>query len=422
MAGAAVEFAGASFGGVIVINMPRLIYKTLLDTFDQCDRKGYLRYFFLGNGVEAGARGSELSIGVAIHKGVEALWGGASVPDAIAQAHLDYEHDVVFPDGTSAEIIAAVRAEQRLVIQAVVTLFSKTVLKTFLEQYEHVSSEEKIIVPLTPGLSLYARPDAVIRSKVDNRLFNFSLKTEKSHNRIKHPAALIDTGGLTESVTMAATAGGGDLKSIGGTIMCYLVVGTMDDDEIIIWNPLIHGWSRPSPTGLGGREYAWRWKFPNLDYNPAGPKSSAKNPENRSLAKKDGWERFNAADYPGGLDAWIEDLIAQKFVPHHMNPVDELVFVPPVYSRTLSAVSEFLEETIAEQTSVTERVEAVEAGTLSLAKAFPKRRGNCLRYGERYRCEMWGICFEGAGLDPLNQGYRKRMTSSEREAARKDKV
>lgn len=398
----------------------RRLSKTQIDSFDRCERYGYLKYFYLGHGIEANVlKSSDLSVGVGVHMGVEMLFAGKSIADAVEGAHLEYLADLNGSfDKVPPEVRAAITLEQSRAIEGTLRLWQKVRLPALLADYEFFASEYKVETQITETLSLYARPDAILKSKMDSRYFNWSLKTEKAHSRIKHPSALIDTGGLTESISMAVTVGNGDLKDIGGTLMEYLVIGKMDDDEPIIWNPLLHGWRRfiscedENDPRHNTYEYAWRWTYPNPDYDPNGPKSTYKNPKSRSLKKDDGWERFNSWDYPGGMDKWIDALVANQFTPTHVNPLSELIFTPEPYTRTASKIESFLVQTIATQGPVEENAQLVNAGIKSLDEAFPQRRPNCLRYGEDYRCEFWNICWEGIS-EPLSQGYRLKKRRAE---------
>jgi hypothetical protein len=372
--------------------------KTKIDAFDKCPRYGYLNYYYNGTGIDVdGVRGAELALGVAIHKGVEVLFKGLSIEAAILAAFNEFDLERAGAPETPLTM------EQRLVIEASLRLWASVRLPQLLEEYEHVYGEREMTVNLSDVVSLYARPDAILRSKADGRWVNWSLKTERSHGAIKHPSALIDTGGLTESACIAIELGNGDLKQVMGSLMEYIIVGKPDDEEPIIWNHLIRGWRRPAD--MGGYDYAWRYKFPNPDFDPYGPKSAKTNPEYMSLQKRDGWERFNATSYPDGIAGWVRDLIAHKFVPYHMDPVQEVIYAPLPYVRTESAVASFVEQTISEYSSLEAKVERVASGEATLDAAFPKRRQNCLRMGEKWRCKMWSICWEGL-TNPIGNGFK----------------
>jgi hypothetical protein len=415
----------------------RTIYKTLLDSFDKCDRYGYLKYFYNGTGVElASARSVEMSRGSAIHSGVDCLWRGKTAHEAIATAKNLY----LFESKDSLNLLPAstreeVNEELCDSIEGAIWLWYIVRLPALLQENEYIGSEYKIITDLTDELSLLAKPDAIIKARATGRFLNWSLKTEKSHQAFsKHASALIDTGGLTECISAAMTVGDGDLRNIAGTLMEYLVVGELDKEEPIVWHPCVRGWRRekPWPTGLAVEnhndyvdpetlpkvyEYAWRWKFDNPSYDPDGPKSSQKNPKTKSLSAADGWSRFRARDYPGGIEMWVRNLLAQKFVPK-LDPLPELCYYPVPYERKGSEVESFLVQAVQTQTQVNRNLEALQDGRLSIDQAFPQRRGNCLRYGKDYRCEMWAICFEGGLADPNAFGYVQRKSSTDREIER----
>lgn len=398
-------------------------YKTKIDSFASCERYGFLKYFFLGHGIEPahGAKSFALAVGSCVHAGVESLWRGSGLDVALAIALSEYDyqvHDGLF-DGTDPDWMPKIKQEHRGVIEGVLTLWEYVRLPKLLSEFKFVDAEYKMVVQLAKEegdkgeVNLYARPDAIIESLFDGRFMNWSLKTEKSHSHFKHPSALIDTGGLTESISAAMTVGGGDLKNIAGTMMEYIVVGEVAKDEPIIWHPCTRGWRRPSPAG--GFDYAWKWEYENPDYDPQGPKSP-KNPKSKRLSTKDGWERFKAVEYPGGIRAWVRDLADGKFFPLGVDPKDELILAPPPYSRTAGKVESFIRQQIARVRRFDHNREAVNNGTMHIDEGFQQDNNHCLKYGPKYRCEMWDICHEGAGADPFNLGYRPRQSSTEREA------
>lgn len=401
-----------------------ITYKTRREAFDNCDRYGYLKYMFMGTGVEADVRGIEMAVGSSIHAGVDEIWKTSSIEQGVAAALASYQDELnegLFKNAP-ADSAAAVQREQRWVIEGVLRLWHAVRYPKLLSEYRYAGGEFKVVTPLSSTVSSLAKPDGILQSLADNRFYNWSLKTEKSHGYIKHPKALIDLGGLTEAIAAAMSVGGGDLKNIAGTLMEYLVVGKFDDDEPIIWHPTIRGWRKSQ-----GDEIAWKWKFDNPDYDPTLPPHRTKNSKTKSLSGKDGWMRFEAADYKSawtgktGIAGWVEDLVGGRFLPRGVDPLKDLIHAPGPYTRTQSAIEDFVREEIA----LTERYDqfnnAVNDGTMSLDAAFPKRRRSCVQFGERYRCEMWDICYEGAGTDPFNRGYRPRLSSAEREAIRSKK-
>lgn len=406
------------------MKLPRFIYKTLIESFDKCGRYGYLKYFFMGHGVESDRQSPERAVGTSCHRGVEVLFlehkhGNGYIDAAVAAAHakFDFETEGMFVGMATDDATHLIR-EFKSVIEGALRLWAVVRLPKLLAEYEVIDAEVKMYTPISPELTLMAKPDGILRSRFDGRLYDFSLKTEKSHGRIKHPTAMIDIGGLTEVITVATTAGDGKISNVGGVLMEYIVVGEVSRKEPIIWHPAHRGWYRlVDPNDLNSAiEYAWKWECANPNYDPMGPVSSQKNPQNVSLKKKDGWERFEARDYPGGIAAWVRDLADRKFYPYHIDPAAELLHAPAMYKRTAGQVESFITQVTAEHHEINRQLELVEAGALPLdrAVAFRQRFGNCLRYGEDYRCEMWNICHEGLGTDPLSNGYRQRKSSAER--------
>jgi hypothetical protein len=129
------------------------------------------------------------------------------------------------------------------------------------------------------------------------------------------------------------------------------------------------------------------------------------------LSQKDGWERFNAKDYPGGQAAWVRDLLAGKFLPLGVNPATELVYSPEPYARGEGQIESFLTQHVYAQEKVNASLAAVAAGA-DLDVHFPKRVSSCMRFG---RCEMWQVCWQGGGNNPLSIGYVPRKSSLDKQ-------
>lgn len=392
----------------------RHIHKTLIENFDFCDRYAYLKNYWNPphegdtplHGVTLPSTDPSRVVGAAVHAGVNAIAIGASVDGGVAAAIAGYDDEVKSYEVNDVHLLD----QHRVLIDATVRIWARVQLPIIQAQFKIVEAETSIFVPLTPGLTAIARPDIVLQDLRDGRYVNYSLKTEKGHSYFKHPSALIDVGGTMEMAALAYKMGG--LEKVSGTWMTYLVVGDtkgkVDEDEgLVIWHPGVRGWVAPSPAGLGPARYAWKWEYDNPSYDPHGPKDSRKNAKTKRLSAKDGWERAHSWEYPGGVAAWVDDMLAGKFQPFGVDAAKELVYSPEPYERGEGHLESFLVEVVTKQTQVNKSLAAVNAGE-DIDVHFPKRRSSCLRYG---RCEMWDICWRGAGRDPLSQGYVPRKSS-----------
>jgi hypothetical protein len=396
----------------------KFVHKTMLEQADLCGRLPYLRYHFAGKGVtKDGLPNPQTAIGSAMHKGCEKLFSSTSLELAQVEAMNEWNYETkdawrYTPDHVSSQM----RSEYLGIISQVLDLWHRVRYPAILAEYTVLNAEQKAFVNLTDDLTLMAKPDAVLISKFDGRLFDHSLKTKKSYNRIKHPKALIDIEGLTETTAIAMNYAGGKLANVGGVLMEYLVVGEMSKTEPVIWHPALRGWRRASPGGLtGGYEYAWRWEYPNPDYDPA-TLWSKKNTKTKSLSKKDGWERCTYLDHPGGASGWLDDLLACRMQPLGLNPLNEIVYAPDPYVRAEGQIESFLTQTVAWARDWNQSLARLDAGeNIDAIPAFRQHREACLKFGEDYRCEMWDICWKGAGRDPSMAGYVPRKSSLDKE-------
>src|SRR5437773_1532520 len=163
--------------------------KSQIDTHEQCPRKWFLKYAYGGVGIEPdGLRSFELSKGTAIHKGIERLFIGDTIAAAVAAAFAEFDADLAQDKVAAGVASATAVTEQKAVIEACLRLWATVRLPALLTEYEYVAGEYEMTTRLSDTLSLYARPDAVLRSRYDGRLYNWSLKTERSHSSLKHPA------------------------------------------------------------------------------------------------------------------------------------------------------------------------------------------------------------------------------------------
>lgn len=390
----------------------RHIHKTLLESFDLCPRYGYLKnYAPIGDshkGMVMPGYDPKRAIGSCIHKGVNTLAMGASV-DGGVQASLDeYDYETKDSDKTPALV-----REHKLIVEAGVRIWAAVQLPIIQARYKVLEAEQTIFFQLTDQLVAMVRPDIVLVDNFDGRLVNYSLKTEKQHSYIKHPEAMIDIGGTLEVAGLAAKHGG--LDKVAGTWMTYVVVGDDkpdEDQEVVRWHPGVHGWASPSPSGLGPMNYAWKYEWDNPNYDARLDWHRVNNAKSKRLSKKEGWNRFNVNDYPGGMANWINDLLANKFQPTNVNAQAELIKSPEPYTRSDSQVQDLITEIIVGQTKVSQSLEAVANGE-PLAAHFPKRRSSCMHvFGKR--CEYWDLCWKGGLANPEAYGFEPRKSSLDR--------
>lgn len=395
---------------------PRHIHKTLLENFDHCERFAYLKNYWNPphdgdeplHGVTQPSSDPSRVIGGAIHAGVSAVAMGADPGGGTEMAVAAYDEEV-----KEFDVHKGLLKDHHTLIEAGVRIWAAVQLPIIKARYKIVEAEQTIFMPLTQGLTAITRPDILLQDTMDGRFVNYSLKTEKAHGYIKHPTALIDLGGTLECASIAFRMGG--LEKVAGTWMTYIVVGDtkgkVDPQEgMVVWHPGVRGWRRQAAE----RDYyAWKWEYDNPEYDPLGPKDSRKNPKSRSLSAKDGWERFHATQHPQGVAGWVAGLVEGEYSPTNVDPTKELVLSPEVYTRGNGHLESFLTEVVTKQTQVSNSLVAVAAGE-DIDAHFPKRRSSCMKFANSAgggRCEMWKICWEGAGRDPFAYGYVPRKSS-----------
>jgi hypothetical protein len=403
-------------------------------------REYYLTYHAMGVGLSPAKTNSDIAIGIARHDGVDALFSGEGVDAAVQRALLRYSDDTAagiagFEDHYAVQ---AAQREHRTIIEAGLRVWAFKRLPVLLSSYDvlaveterscawEVSISDAYDNVTTTKVVFEGRIDAELKSKADGKVYAFSLKNPREYNAKRHPDCNIDMQGKSETWLVGNTYGH---EWAGGVLMEYIMAGQEKDDKWapdkfsgdaagsavmgtkIRWTPFARGWQRPQEAG--GMEYAWMFKYPNPLYNPAMEADNYRNPANKTFTKS---TRVAAWEYPGGVKAWVDDLLAQKFVPREVDPLvgDALMFAPAPYYRQPGAITSWLYSTVERSEMVVRALSNLSSGKKNIDQAFPMSETSCMnKYGSR--CAMWGICHEGKGDDPLNKGYKLREPHHEKE-------
>lgn len=277
-------------------------------TGQSCPMKRYLQYHVLGTGVESTYTSEDLLVGSATHAGLEVLLGAylsdakpetyegvdlVSVAAETAKAYMLSEavkgvsiQDQDWQGETPPEVAQLLIEEQANLAYALVWTFGRRRLASLLERYEVVAVEPEICwlvgwtEPRTTevkirGVEIFtdpvaivmmSRPDAILRSREDGKLWTVSWKTSKRFDQEYLEKLQIDVQGITEGLAVQAMYG----EEVGGSFYGYFLKGDKQFDAEIgmkrYTSPLIRPYSNWAGIGEPQFKAAYEW------FNEAGEK------------------------------------------------------------------------------------------------------------------------------------------------------
>jgi hypothetical protein len=369
-------------------------------TGQTCPEKRWLSYKFGGRGVESARTPSDLTLGSAVHWGLERMLTSevedinllAEIGAEAAKAQyiedssdgLDHGNDYVF-DQTPPEVSQLLGEEQANLAYALVWAFGKRRLASLLERYEIVEVEPEINWLIdsvtdrkgefgggssTRHIVMMSRPDAILRSKEDGKLWTVSWKTAKRFTTDYLDRLECDVQSITEGLAVQAKYG----EEPGGTFYSYLLKSDKANDDATgakrYTSPLIRPYS--NWTGVGEPQYRAAYKW--FD------ESGAEKRLGKGWARTDIWKGME-------LNEWLELLDSGVIQPEaHRDWLGEVVAEPLPMPFKAEAAKRWLEVTARE-----------EARWIEPELPAEQRTGNCLNYNRR--CSFWAVCHEGDTIE-----------------------
>ncbi len=297
-------------------------------------------------------------------------------------------------------------------------LKANTGLSWLLRNYEILSVEEEIEWSFKEAMRLngvdeayysdyqdvvvMSRPDGVLRSKSDGRLYALSYKTAKSLDKRVLRQLRYDNQGISEMMAIEQKYG----QRVYGVQMIYLLKGITKQDPITntyqSTSPLIRPYVSPGFT-MEMNEYA-----PSYSYTDAAGKTRRVSKE---FSRQNIWE-----DGQVGIERWL-DIMHRQFPKEMDNQVSNL---PPVYRNEDDIkrwlVSNFLRELnthdlVAEVNLAIASDLPIEKKLIGLDMAFPMHRKSC---AFPTPCHMIKVCHEGQLIGLLSGAQLNQYDLKER--------
>jgi hypothetical protein len=202
---------------------------------------------------------------------------------------------------------------------------------------------------------------------------------------------------------------------VEGVIYGWFVKGKRKKDEYLGAyrqdSPLIYGWLRKGQTPEDD-EWAWRYGWDTEEINPK---------TGRAVGTKLGkgfrlvpiWQ-----EYPGGVQAWVDDLAAQRVAPRHIPALESIFPQSMPVSRRADEIESWRRQTVQQENRT--RVSLDYAGTVAdaddLDDHFPQSTHSCYSFARP--CDFYRACWTPAvKADPLGSGlYTIRTMNHPQEA------
>lgn len=330
--------------------------------FLRCPRARYWGYEYQGVGLSPIHEADALTTGRQVHEGLA----------QILQGH------TYIPTGDA-------------LVDGLVLGWQAVRLDAFKAQYEIISVEGEINVPLDSSLTFMSRPDGVLRSKETGELHVLSFKTCAFYNAQTEAQGYHDDQHLSESLAVERAYD----ERPEAVHMEYLVKGARrQDKETGEWahdSLFLRAWVHP---GILGPEY-------NPNYTWTDESGSS-----RRLGK--GWTKINPVAELGSMAAWIDWLMQ-----NNPQALFACYAVPVEYPIDWQEVSEWKEQLIAQELRIAKAsYELAQAGYPeahpSLAETFPMNRRAC---DWPSPCRFQEICYNATiRSNPLQSGLYKLRT------------
>lgn len=357
-----------------------------------CRRQRFWGYEFQGRGVAPKGNGVDAFRGKVIHAGFgELLTGGGSTKALVAM-----EKAIKAGKG----IDPWVREWIGEMAEGLLWVFFYTLLPKLLKQYEVLSVEREESRELYSGMIFLSRADALLRSKLDDKLTLLSIKTKKQWHEKDAAEYRIDMQGLSEAWAMEERLE----ERVSSVQMLYAIIGKEADisngsgaSRSASLNPSWIGYRRPKDGDVKNWpkqcDYAHSWKFTGRD--------------GKMHTLGNSWEKFRVAKgYPGGIQAWVKDCLSGAVQSEAGRQTFEELFVkPPVIERDPQEIESWIRQTAVGEQEISERSEFIrnfdakenpELYLKILDEKFPQNRKHCVPFGMAKRCGFYEICFGSA--------------------------
>lgn len=297
-----------------------------------CPKSRWWGYEFEGRGLSAVEPNPDLQFGLAVAEQVDRLrrTGESSASPPILDDHV--------------------------LMHGLLEAYRQHIWPAWQLAYELVGTEIECTRPLAPDLTYMARPDAVLRRRLDGTVWVLSDKTTSLDPQRFTQLWDKAVQNHAECICVEETLG----LQVAGFYTQGWVKGYKKNNTI--YSPLCFAWCKENISGLTRDQW--------------------------SPIYKSGWTRRRVDAYMGGLGAWVQSLPKELVL-------EQFPVAGPIMLRR-DLVRDYFAQIVEGETG---------------ARHYPKHFTNCDEYGKYRRpCEFKACCWvPTVGRDPLGSGlYRRR--------------
>lgn len=363
-----------------------------------CPRKRYLEYEYGNTGYVSPARNEDLTIGGAVHEGVDLLLQGGSLEKALTVAEECYLESRPWGDWLLPEQKEVLTQDGLHLVKALVYAFHVNYLPQYLDEYETLEVEEEINWLLAEEddsfLVCMSRPDAILRHRGTGQLWHVSHKTTKRFDDLMISKLDVDVQRFSEGLAIQAKYG----QSIEGTLYNYFIKGDRRRDETTGLDRYITGLIRPYIFRQSGGEltpemvsFVYEWNHVDVTTGYVSKKRLGK-----------GWERTDIhkeMDYLTYLE-WLREKWVQREGADYL--LDSIAGMIPSFwvSSHARRWMEGVKQSELGWSKVTDSVgKKADLSDITLSKLIPLASNQCFSYN--HRCSYFPCCWGNKTPDDL---------------------
>lgn len=225
------------------MNETNYISRGRIEAYNKCPRRYLYAYKYKG-GWEVKSPNMDLTIGIAVHKGMEQLTKDSNVELAVSLAHMEFDGITSKwkADIDADPLLASQVEEGRALTEGLIRGWFHSWHAAFMEEYEIISSEEEIEALLAPNIVLVARTDAVLRNRRTGTIYVLNWKTTQEKSDW-NTTWQYDIQMVTEALAVEGKLG----IKIGGCIVVGLYKGQRREGSFT--SKLLWGYKKQLPDG-----------------------------------------------------------------------------------------------------------------------------------------------------------------------------
>lgn len=335
-----------------------------------CPRARFWGTVYGGTGIEPTEESIDLAFGEIVHRNTEDYRNPKEAAARAGEEMREWcvEHMIADPQKTEWPILA----------EALVYAYLSRTFANLLEEYDVESIEEDVVYTDDEGYRWPTRPDRLLRRKSDGTLWYYELKTTSldsaTFSRIWSLKTQPHFGGLAVQQSTG--------KEVEGVVVQGFQKGSKYKGQLR--SRLVGGYRREGAPGVTKTTYR--------------------------LSHGKGFEWFLASEYPGGVQAWVDQQVPWEIIAETF-PITPPIVPDPKLVRRFTKQRQGREKEIKTARMQIENAQSVEEVEGILDRYFPQNIEQCENPITRRQCPFYRACHNPVvEADPVGSGlYRERV-------------